>query len=276
MSLRHDTGSESNRIPPSDAPDSLTGSSPPASGNGSVECSLVIPAYNEAGRLPQYLTEIRHYFDVQFAGDYEVIVVDDGSADDLAERLARDAWPQLRVIRHPVNLGKGAAVRTGVLASRGRRLLFADADGATPIAEELRLRGAIERGAAIAVGSRLLPGEGVVRRRTWRRAVIGRAFAIVARSTLGVPVRDTQCGFKMFLGDVGRSLFAETTEQGFLFDLELLILARRRGLVVAEVPVNWADVEGSRMQIGRQSGRIICGLWRLRGRQATLQSSEVP
>lgn len=230
--------------------------------------SLVVPAYNEADRLGPYLTEIRAYLDVECRGSYEVLVVDDGSSDDTAGLVSRvgSRWQQLRLMRHTVNRGKGAAVRTGVLATTGRRVLFADADGATPIVEESRLAAAIHAGAMVACGSRVVPGEGVTRDRNFRRAIMGGFFSWLARRLIGVTVRDTQCGFKMFVGDVGRALFAAGQELGYLFDLEVLALAARSGYPVVEVPVSWSERAGSKVRLFRDSYRMFRGLWRLRGR----------
>ena len=233
-----------------------------------IALSVILPAYNESRRLPPYLGSVRRHLDERYPGGYEVIVVDDGSRDGLSEALTPLAadWPELAVMGHRVNRGKGAAVRTGMLAARGRLLLFADADGATPIDQEVKLSAAIQAGADVAVGSRLIAGEEVTRRRTRGRAVVGRLFAGLARRWLRVSVRDTQCGFKMFRREAGRSLFSLGRESGYLFDLELLVLARRLGYRVAEVPINWADVPGGHLSLARELGRILLGLWRLRRR----------
>jgi dolichyl-phosphate beta-glucosyltransferase len=233
-----------------------------------IALSLVIPAYNEAQRLPAYLGSIREHFDRCYAGRYEVIVVDVGSRDGLQELLAAATadWPELALMEHSANRGKGAAVRTGVLAAHGELLLFADADGATPINQEGELCNAIRAGADVAVGSRLVPGADVIRRRTWVRKLTGRWFAGFARRWLGISVRDTQCGFKMFRREVGRRLFSCTTESGYLFDLELLMLAERMGYRIAEVPINWSDVPGGHLSISSELGRILTGLWRLKRR----------
>ena len=238
-----------------------------------ISISVVIPAFNESQRLPPYLTTIRAYCEEHFSDRHEVIVVDDGSTDGTAveTRQMTTDWPHLQLLQLAENRGKGAAVRTGILAARGELLLFADADGATPIEEEKRLRAVIHDGADIAIGSRLVDAGGVTRQRTWPRAVIGRAFAQVARSLLGLRVRDTQCGFKMFRRDPGRRLFELVTEERFLFDLELLMLAERLGHRVVEVPINWYDQPGSRMRMRREMGRILKGLWRLRRRRITLK-----
>ncbi|MGM0487459.1 MAG: dolichyl-phosphate beta-glucosyltransferase [Planctomycetota bacterium] len=251
------------------------GNQPATSDGGSADTpalSLIIPAYNESQRLPPYLEEIRNYIGQHYRANYEVIVVDDGSSDHLTSILGKLSmtWTQLRTVRHERNLGKGAAVRTGVLAARGSRLLYADADGATPIDQELPLREAIQGGADIAVGSRLIDDKRVERKRSWHRAVIGRAFASAARLSLGLRVRDTQCGFKMLRAGPAKRLFRLSQEKGYLFDLEILVLAKRCGYSVIEVPISWADQPGSRLRMHRECCRIWMDLWRIRRRVARM------
>jgi dolichyl-phosphate beta-glucosyltransferase len=231
----------------------------------SLALSLVLPAYNEAARLPSYLVSIRRHLQRRYPDRYEVIVVDDGGTDGLQLVLAQAAasWPQLRWIRHARNQGKGAAVRTGILAARGQLVLFADADGATPISEESRLAAAIRDGADLAVGSRLVAAAGTRRSRNWLRALVGRMFALVARRLLRLPVRDTQCGFKMFRGDVARELFSMLRERGYLFDLEVLGLANRLGYRTVEVPVDWAEVPGGHFSPLRQVPKLVADLRRI-------------
>ncbi len=233
-----------------------------------VAISVVLPAYNEARRLPPYLELVRTYLEGRFPERYEVIVVDDGSTDGLDRVLERLAagWPRLRSVRHPVNRGKGAAVRTGVLAARGDLVLFADADGATPIEEEERLAEAIRAGADVAVGSRLLDRDPARCARRWYRGLAGRLFAALARRLLGLTVRDTQCGFKMFRREAARQVFEQVRESGYLFDLEVLALAARLGLGVAEVPIRWTEVPGGRFRPARELPRILVELVRLRRR----------
>lgn len=228
--------------------------------------SLVLPAYNEAERLPRFLPSVRSYLDSRYAGRYEVIVVDDGSTDALQQALAplQHHWPHLVVLRLPVNCGKGAAVRMGVLSSEGDRVLFADADGATPIDQASRLAAALDAGADVAIGSRLLPSVGVRRRRPLGRALMGQVFATVATRWLRLSVRDPQCGFKMFSRKAARDLFFRSREGGFLFDLELLLLARQRGYRVVEVPVCWHEVPGGHFHPMKELGNILRALWRLR------------
>jgi len=233
-----------------------------------VDLSVVIPAYNEAQRLPPYLALVRRYLESEYPDRYEVVVVDDGSEDGLANVLAQAGadWPRLRGIAHPHNQGKGAAVRTGVLAARGRLVLFADADGATPIDEARRLAEAIAAGADVAVGSRLLAAPGVRRTRAWARGLSGRLFAAVARRLIGLAIRDTQCGFKMFRAEAACRLFSLACEPRYLFDLEILALAARLGYKIVEVPVNWREVPGGHLHLARELPKVVADLWRIRRR----------
>lgn len=228
--------------------------------------SVVVPAYNESQRLPPYLDRIRSYLTNSYGGHYELIVVDDGSQDStphLMQELSQ-SWPQLKLVRHTRNRGKGAAVRTGMLAACGDMLLLADADGATPIDQEKKLRRALEAGADIAVGSRLVPGAEVERRRFFHRRWLGRTFALLARVLLHLQVCDTQCGFKMFRRNVAQHLFQLCREPGYLFDLEILVRAQELGYQLAELPVRWADIPGSKVRLVRDGWKMFRGLLKMR------------
>jgi len=231
-----------------------------------VELSVVIPSWNEAQRLPATLETARAYLEAEYPENYEMIVVDDGSRDGTAALLAdrAAAWPRLRVVTHPMNRGKGAAVRSGVLEAVGTRILFADADAATPWQEEGKLRAAIDQGADVAVGSRLARDHRVEVRRFLGRGLAGRLFARLVRRMFRLPVRDTQCGFKMFRGETGRGLFKACDEDGYLFDVLVLALAARRGHRIAEVPIAWSDRPGSKVRPIRDGVPTVIRLFRLR------------
>lgn len=228
--------------------------------------SLIIPAYNECKRLPPYLSSIVTYFTHRPFVDYEIIIIDDGSADETSATIAGclPACSRLSLLLHPRNLGKGAALRTGILAARGDWLLLADADGATPIKEEQKLRQAIEGGAASAIGSRLLETGKSDLERFWYRRFSGRIFAAITRFLFHLPVRDTQCGFKMFRRETALQVLPYCRETGYLFDLEILLWTHRLGYPIAEVPVIWRDVPGSKVCLGRDGLRMLRGLGRLR------------
>ncbi len=231
--------------------------------------SVVIPAYNEAQRLPAYLGEVVAYFDGR-GEPYEVIVVDDGSADETAARVLEAQAIHRAVTLHRLaqNRGKGFAVRAGMRAARGGLRLMADADGATPIAEVKRLETAMEAGADVAVGSRALPDPSVRREVQIHRKVSGEIFNFLARRMGVGDVSDTQCGFKLFRGAVAETLFRELETDGFGFDVELLMLARRRGYRVTEVAINWADQPGSKVDVLRDGPRMLAQILRARVRLA--------
>jgi dolichyl-phosphate beta-glucosyltransferase len=247
-----------------------------ADGNGprplEPDVSIVLPAYNEATRLPPYLASIHEYLDASPELKFEVIVIDDGSSDGTADLILKSAacWPELRLVRHPTNRGKGQALRSGARCARGRLLLFADADGASPIQEEQGLRDAIEAGADIAIGSRLVRDTEKSCRRNWRRDLVGRTFAWAVRRFFQLPARDTQCGFKMFRREVCTQLLKECRERGYLLDLELLILANWHGYRIAEIPISWTDVPGSKVRLLSDGWKMARGLLRMQRRWISL------
>jgi dolichyl-phosphate beta-glucosyltransferase len=230
---------------------------------------VVIPAYNEAQRLPAYLSEVVAYFDGR-GEPYEVIVVDDGSADETAARVleAQAIHQSVTLHRLAANRGKGFAVRAGMRAARGDLRLMADADGATPIAEFKRLETVIQAGADLAVGSRALPDPSVRREVLIHRKLSGEIFNFFARRMGVGDVTDTQCGFKLFRGAVAEALFGDLETTGFGFDVELLMLARRRGYRVVEVAINWADQPGSKVDVLRDGPRMLAQIVRARVRLA--------
>jgi dolichyl-phosphate beta-glucosyltransferase len=219
---------------------------------------VIVPAYDEAARLPGYLRDIQAYFEGRDEL-YEVIVVDDGSRDGTAERVREVAAgrPAVTVRALGANRGKGYAVRVGMADASGTLRLMADADGATPIAEAARLEAAVAAGADIAIGSRALHDPAVIRQVRTHRKLSGHLFNFLVQR-LGVPgVVDTQCGFKLFRGPVAAALFPLVGTDGFGFDVELLMLAIRRGYRIAEVPVNWADQPGSKVGVLRHGPRML-------------------
>jgi len=231
--------------------------------------SVVVPAYNEARRLPAYLSQVVAYFDGR-TEPYEVIVVDDGSTDETTARVleAQATHQEVTLRRLAENHGKGFAIRAGMRAARGGLRLMADADGATPIAEVKRLEMAIQAGADVAVGSRALPDPSVHREVHLHRKVSGEIFNFFARRMGVGDVTDTQCGFKLFRGPVAEMLFGELETDGFGFDVELFLLARRRGYRVVEVAINWADQPGSKVHVLRDGPRMLAQILRARLRLA--------
>jgi dolichyl-phosphate beta-glucosyltransferase len=197
---------------------------------------------------------------------FEVILVDDGSRDGTTSvgRLLSEEFPELRVIRLAANHGKGYAVRTGIVNAIGQRVLFADADGATPIEEIERLERALDSGADVAVGSRALRATGVQVHARLYRHLIGRTFHLLVEWLADGGVKDTQCGFKLFRSAVAQDLFSRMRMNGFSFDVEVLVMARRGGYRVAEVPVNWTHRPGSKVRLTLDSLQMAADLVRIR------------
>jgi glycosyltransferase involved in cell wall biosynthesis len=210
--------------------------------------SIVLPAYNESVRIAATLERI-FACTAQRGWKSEVIVVDDGSSDDTAQIVNRYAaqYPDLRLIQNPGNRGKGYSVRNGMLHARGKVLLFSDADLSSPIAEADKLFAAIANGADIAIGSRWLKSELQAKRQPLFRQVLGRIFNLALRLLLGLNFKDTQCGFKAFTHRAAQTVFPPQQIERWGFDPELLYLARKHGLAVAEVPVVWSHREGTRI-----------------------------
>jgi dolichyl-phosphate beta-glucosyltransferase len=227
------------------------------------ELSVIIPAYNEAKRLPSYLHSVRSYLDKTLPLHYEVIVVDDGSDDNTGQlvHVCASGWPELRCITHARNTGKGSAMRTGALDVLGEVVLFTDADGATPIEYEWGLREAVYAGADVAMGVRKGCELGNTRHPV--RKLLSGVFRATSRLLLGTGHRDSQCGFKLMRRDTARVLFSSTREQGYLIDLEVLTVAARMGLKLVEVPVAYRDVPGSKVKLVGDSWRMFVGLSRL-------------
>jgi dolichyl-phosphate beta-glucosyltransferase len=212
-----------------------------------VDLSVVIPAYNEQGRLGPTLDRVRDYLSGRRL-TWELVVVDDGSIDRTAEIVlwAAAADPRIRLVRYPRNRGKGYAVREGVRAAVGDRVLICDADLAAPI-EELERLWTMSPGAIGAIGSRSDPTFITAHQNRVREA-LGRLGNRVIRRVAKLEAADTQCGFKLFEGSAARALFSLARVDRWAFDVEILHLCARFGWRVDEVPVRWAHVAGSKIR----------------------------
>lgn len=227
--------------------------------------SVVVPAYNEASRIGPTLERIAEYLQGAF-GSYEIIVVDDGSTDETSA-VVQDMEPRLsaiRLIRYTPNTGKGHAVRTGCLASKGNLLLISDADLSTPIEEIEKLLAFIDDGFDVAIGSRGLQQSDVVVRQSWHREKMGKMFNLLVRLLTIGGIRDTQCGFKLFKGEIARELFSHSLIDGFSFDVEILFLAKRAGCRIREVPVRWLNSPNSRVRLLRDPLSMFMELLKIR------------
>lgn len=230
------------------------------------DISVIIPAYNEAERLGSTLERAVEYLSRQGVS-YEVLVVDDGSRDRTVEVAEAFAGRGVRVIRHERNRGKGAAIKTGLLASSGDRVLLSDADASTPITELEKLERWLPE-APVVLGSRAVPGADVRRHQPFYRELMGKTFNRIIR-VLGVRgLNDTQCGFKLLEGDAARRIGAGLTIDGFAYDVELVWLARRHGYRVVEVGVVWVDSPDSRVDPVRSSLAMLRDVIRMRVRHS--------
>jgi dolichyl-phosphate beta-glucosyltransferase len=202
--------------------------------------SVVIPCYNEQDRLPATLDAIKAYM-AAHAVDWELILADDGSADRTQDVIKRamDGASNVHMVALPRNRGKGRALAEGVAVSKGDRVLLTDADLSTPIVELPKLEAQLDAGAGVAIASRALKGSRIVISQPVYRMLMGKAFNLIVQTLLLPGLWDTQCGFKLFRGDLARAVFAELKTDGFGYDPEALYRAKRRGEKIAEVPVVW-------------------------------------
>jgi dolichyl-phosphate beta-glucosyltransferase len=229
-----------------------------------VRRTVVIPAYNEERRLAPSLPRV-----LDWAGpDGEVIVVDDGSADGTSD-VARRAGVQ--VLRVAENRGKGHALRVGIAAARGDVVVVTDADLASPIEEADRLVAALDGGAEIAIGVRRRVG----RNQPWHRLVLGRVYGGFVRGVLAMDVRDPQCGLKAFRRHTAQALSRRCHLDSYSFDAEILALATREGVPVAQVPVQWTDVPGTKVRVLRDGARMVLDVLGLGVRQRTTARAPV-
>ena len=197
--------------------------------------------------------------------------MDDGSKDGTAEYVAAAAAvePMVRLVQQNTNRGKGAAVRRGVLESKGRFILFADADGATPIIECSKLLEAAPAGSDIVIGSRKVGGGSSHQERSVLRKLVWSIFYRIT-NLLAVPgIEDTQCGFKLFSRPAARQIFRDLQETGWAFDVEVLFLAQKFGMTIEELSVNWSAVDGSKIR-PNDAIRMLVALIRIRRRGAGL------
>lgn len=227
--------------------------------------SVVIPAFNERDRIPATLERVREYLDA--AGEeYEVIVSDDGSSDDTVAfvRSVAQTWPQLSLVALERNQGKGAAVQAGMLRARGEHRLFSDADLSTPIEELPRLRARLGGACHVVIASRAVAGATIGVHQPGRREMMGRTYNRLVQLIVLPGLQDTQCGFKLFTAEAAAACFAPLRTKGFGFDAEVLVRARRKGWLIAEVPVRWSHREDSRVSAMRDLLMVLVDLIRLR------------
>lgn len=245
--------------------------------------SIVIPAYNEESRIGMTLERICAYLST-LGSAAEIIVVDDGSKDGtaaLVQAKVADVPPNvsLRLLRHFPNRGKGASVKEGCLAALGDYVLFSDADLATPIEEADKLWAALKQGYDIAIGSRVHPnGRDMRSTQPAYRRLFGKLYRLIVGILILRGIKDTQCGFKAFTRPTARYLMGAQRLSGIVFDTELLFLAQLAGLRIAQLPVLWSNIGGSRMRVTPGQAfavlRDLCSIrWRHRKTPAFLRAN---
>jgi len=229
--------------------------------------SVVVPCYNEEERLPRTIEQIERFLDARKT-DYELILVDDGSADGTRQVMdaAARSHTSVRVEALPRNRGKGRALAVGVEAAKGDEILVTDADLSTPIEELDKLQASLNAGAGVAIASRALRASRVEVSQPIYRVLMGKGFNLIVQAVLLPGIWDTQCGFKLFRGDVAHRVFANLTTDGFGYDPEVLYRARKQGVKIAEVPVVWRNSAPTKVSPVKSSLDMLKHVVRLRFR----------
>lgn len=227
--------------------------------------SIVIPAYNESARIEDALERVMSCV-AERGWDAEVVVVDDGSKDNTAEIVHRwmEHHPRLHLVHNPGNKGKGYSVRNGLLQAAGDIVMFTDADLSAPMEEAERLIAAIEDGADVAIGSRWMDRTRQTIHQPLYRQFFGRCFNWITRTVMGLPFKDTQCGFKAFKRSTAQVIFRLQTIERWGFDPEILFIARKLKYVIREVPVTWGHDERSRMSYLKDGMKMLEDMARIR------------
>jgi len=234
-----------------------------------MDLSIVIPAFEESKKIARDVKAAAEFLVANsLAG--EILVVDDGSEDDTAQAARAVAVPsgvKLNVIRYEQHRGKGHGVRTGMIASTGRYAMFADCGLCIPYGNALLGLEMLKNDQCdIAHGSRRHIQSDILRDQPLHRRVLSRTFKFTVRTMLGVPreLTDTQCGFKMYKGDIARELYAECTSDGFMFDIEVILRAIRKGYRIGEFPVEWVCDPDSRLSVTRTPWPVLVELHRIK------------
>lgn len=241
-----------------------------------MHLSFVIPAYNEATRIEKSLQTALAYFSAQ-SYSWEILVVNDGSRDATADIVRRHHGDGITLLDQPANMGKGAAIRRGMLEATGAYRVFSDADFSTPITETARMLEHL-KDFDVVIGSRGLDSSYIKKHQPWYRETMGRIFNLMVRAIAVSGIHDTQCGFKGFRAAAAEAIFQRTKIDGFSFDVEALYLARRLGYSIKEIPVEWRNDERSTLNPVSDSIKMFRELLRVRAlhRELKLPPKSVP
>jgi len=227
--------------------------------------SIVIPSHNEEKRLPKTIERILEYLAEQ-KYSFEIIVVDDGSKDATVE-LVKDfisRGANIRLLENGTNRGKGFSVKSGVLIAQGEYVFFSDADLSTPIEEIEKLLLRLKEGCDVVFASRGMHNSAVIVREAWYRDTMGKVFGFLVRNLAVKGIRDSQCGFKGFRKSAALKIFPLQTIDGFAFDVEILFIARKLKMSMAEIPVRWIDSPKSKVNPVLDSLKMLIGLFKVR------------
>lgn len=228
--------------------------------------SIIIPAYNEEARIEKSLNLAMDYLQERY-DSFEIIVVDDGSKDttyEQAQMFADRTNGFIRVLRQPQNMGKGAAVRRGMIESKGDIRIFTDADFSTPIYETEKILREINNGADICIGSRALDPSMIKEHQPFYREIMGKTFNKFVQVLFFRGIKDTQCGFKGFTAEASEKVFSKAKINGFSFDVEILFLASKAGLKINQVPVEWFNDARSKVNPIKDSFMMLVELFRIK------------
>lgn len=231
-----------------------------------MDISIVIPTYNEEVLIGDTLKETVAFLETNFL-EYEVIVVDDGSWDDTRHIVMGfiENNPKVHFLRSEKNKGKGCSVRKGLIQSNGEFVFFMDADLSTPLDEIIRMIEIMKKNKAdIGIGSRALPSSDIIKSQKFLRMFMGKIFNFFLQMVVMRGIKDTQCGFKCFRKRVIKQIFSKTKIDGFCFDAEVLLIAKKQKLLIIELPVKWINREDSRVNIVQGSISMFVDLFRIR------------
>ena len=236
-----------------------------------IQASVIIPAYNEEKNIIATLKVTIEYLVNKFKKDWELIVVDDGSADrtytlvDDFINTPPEIRDNLKLLKNETNLGKGAAVRKGVMAARGAVQLFMDADNSTHIGELAKVLPCFDdKSCDIVIGSRKLKSSHIIRKQPFVRRFMSFVHALIIRVVLGVDASDINCGFKAFKADVAKKIFSLQKIDGWVFDAEILFLAEKLGYNLKEVPVEWEHKDTSKVLPITAALSSLRGIWEVK------------
>lgn len=224
--------------------------------------SVIIPAFNEEERIASTLNKIYDYLN-EHNYNYEILLIDDGSTDSTVELVANN-FPNVQIVKQPQNMGKGAAVRRGMLEAKGTLRLFTDADLSTPIYELKKFLPEIENGYDIAIGNRALQNELIKEHQPFYREMMGKTFNKIVQLLVVRGISDTQCGFKLFTEKAAKEIFAKAEINGFSFDVEAVYLASKMGFKIKEIPVEWYNDDRSKVHPIFDSLKMLIEIMRIR------------